>query len=140
MTRMCGIRLLTRNRSQCWQRGDDESGDIPRTAGRANRQVLIQMKRRGTEVRLGDDNLFTMAGRRGWPYAQHRLCCLQVPALLLHRPDHTPALHYSQNKSVQVAAARGMQMKAEQLNAIEHFWRNRPAPVYLYDRERGLMN
>jgi hypothetical protein len=31
-------------------------------------------------------------------------------------------------------------MKPEQLLAIEHFWRNRPAPVYLYDRERGLIN
>jgi hypothetical protein len=31
-------------------------------------------------------------------------------------------------------------MESEQLTAIEHYWRNRPTPVYLYDRERGLVN
>ena len=37
-------------------------------------------------------------------------------------------------------AERREHMQPEQLTAIEHFWRNRPAPVYLYDRERGLIN
>jgi hypothetical protein len=31
-------------------------------------------------------------------------------------------------------------MTPEQLAAIERYWRNRPTPVYLYDRERGLIN
>lgn len=31
-------------------------------------------------------------------------------------------------------------MEPEQLTTIEHYWRNRPAPVYLYVRKRGLMN
>jgi hypothetical protein len=31
-------------------------------------------------------------------------------------------------------------MEPEQLRAIERYWRNRPAPVYLYDRDRGLIN
>ena len=31
-------------------------------------------------------------------------------------------------------------MEAEQLIAIERYWRNRSAPVYLYDRDRGLIN
>jgi hypothetical protein len=31
-------------------------------------------------------------------------------------------------------------MTPEQLAAIERSWRNRPNPVYLYDRKRGLMN
>ena len=31
-------------------------------------------------------------------------------------------------------------MESEQLTAIEQYWRNRPAPVYLYDRDRGLIN
>ena len=31
-------------------------------------------------------------------------------------------------------------MTPEQLAAIEHYWRSRPTPVYLYDSKRGLMN
>jgi hypothetical protein len=31
-------------------------------------------------------------------------------------------------------------MEPEQLTTLEHYWRNRPAPVYLYDRKRGLIN
>ena len=31
-------------------------------------------------------------------------------------------------------------MELEQLTAIERYWRNRPAPVYLYDRDRGLID
>jgi hypothetical protein len=31
-------------------------------------------------------------------------------------------------------------MQPEQLTAIEHYWRTRPATVYRSDRERGLMN
>jgi hypothetical protein len=31
-------------------------------------------------------------------------------------------------------------MEPEQLRAIERYWRNRLAPVYLYDRDRGLIN
>jgi hypothetical protein len=38
------------------------------------------------------------------------------------------------------ADTQGAQMTTEQLAEIEHHWRNRPAPVYLYDRKRGLMN
>jgi len=38
------------------------------------------------------------------------------------------------------ADTQGAQMTAEQLAEIERHWRNRPAPVYLYDRKRGLIN
>jgi hypothetical protein len=31
-------------------------------------------------------------------------------------------------------------MEPEQLTVIERYWRNRTAPVYLYDRGRGLIN
>jgi hypothetical protein len=31
-------------------------------------------------------------------------------------------------------------MTAEQLAEIERYWRHRKAPVYLYDRKRGLIN
>lgn len=31
-------------------------------------------------------------------------------------------------------------MQPEQLTAIERCWRKRPAPVYLYDHDRGLFN
>jgi hypothetical protein len=31
-------------------------------------------------------------------------------------------------------------MEPEQLIAIERYWRKRPTPVYLYDRDRGLIN
>ena len=31
-------------------------------------------------------------------------------------------------------------MEPGQLTTIERSWRNRPAPVYLYDRDRGLIN
>jgi hypothetical protein len=31
-------------------------------------------------------------------------------------------------------------MTAEQLAEIERYWRHRKAPVYLYDRQRGLIN
>jgi hypothetical protein len=31
-------------------------------------------------------------------------------------------------------------MTPEQLTTIERYWRNRPTPVYLYDRKRGLIN
>jgi hypothetical protein len=31
-------------------------------------------------------------------------------------------------------------MDKEQLATIERYWRARPAPVYLYDRDRGLIN
>ena len=31
-------------------------------------------------------------------------------------------------------------MTPEQLAEIERYWRNRPTPVYIYDRKRGLIN
>jgi hypothetical protein len=34
----------------------------------------------------------------------------------------------------------GAQMTPEQLAEIERYWRNRPTPVYLFDRKRGLIN
>jgi hypothetical protein len=34
----------------------------------------------------------------------------------------------------------GAEMTPEQLAEIERYWRNRPTPVYLYDRKRGLIN
>src|SRR5437868_11161837 len=41
------------------------NSDIPRTAGRANQQVLIQMNGQVIEVRRSDDNLFTKRGSAG---------------------------------------------------------------------------